>query len=415
MRKAIIVLLGLLSLSAFQSSASAEDLSVHGFVQGNYSVNTDSSNPDGGDYKRSEERVQLKLEASKDPVRFFLLPEVSYGHLDEKAEVELREGYGDYASGSMDMRLGRQVMTWGVGDIVFINDVFPKDYEAFFSGRPMEYLKKGVDAVKAGVYLDAASFELVVIPFFEPDNFPDSKRFWMYDPMPGVTNRVVDEPVSKPANTELALRAYRDIIGLDTSFYFYKGYYRQPSMTPDSLSSPTRITLSYPELYVYGASAQRGVAGGVASAEAGYYVSQDDADGKNPFVPNSQLKFLAGYQRQFAEDLTAGAQYMGEYMADYGAYEAARIQGFPKEPRYRQLVSLRVQYLLMHQNLRLGWFSFWSPTDKDYLINPEARYNFTDHVWGALGANFFGGAKDTTRFGSLDKNDNVYTQIRYEL
>ncbi|MBI5970950.1 MAG: hypothetical protein HY884_07335 [Deltaproteobacteria bacterium] len=414
MRKTIIVLLALF-FAAQSGHASAEALSAHGFVQGNYSANIDSANPDNGNYKWSEERGQLKLEASKDPVRFFLKADAFYGHLDEKADVELREGYLDYTSGSWDLRAGRQVLTWGVGDMVFINDVFPKDYEAFFSGRPMEYLKKGVDAIKAGVYPDLASFELVVIPFFEPNNYPAAKRFWMYDPMPTVTNRVTDQPVSKPANTELALRAYRDIIGFDTSFYFYKGYYRQPSMTPDSFTAPSRITFSYPGLLVYGASAQGAVAGGVASVEAGYWASQDDAKGTNPLVPNSEVKFLGGYQRQIAEDLTAGAQYMGEYMADYGAYESTRMQGFPKEPRYKQLVSVRAQYLLMHQTLRLGWFNFWSPTDKDYLINPEIRYNFTDHVWGALGVNFFGGAKDTTRFGSLDRNDNVYTQLRYEL
>jgi hypothetical protein len=37
------------------------------------------------------------------------------------------------------------IITWGVGDLLFINDVFPKDWESFFSGRPPEYLKLGVD------------------------------------------------------------------------------------------------------------------------------------------------------------------------------------------------------------------------------------------------------------------------------
>mgnify|MGYP001567768239 CR=1 FL=1 len=60
------------------------------------------------------------------------------------------------------------------------------------------------------------------------------------------------------------------------------------------------------------------------------------------------------------------------------------------------------------------WFSFWSPTDMDYLFNPEARYNFSDHFWAALGANIFGGEEDATQFGSLDRNDNLYMQARYE-
>ena len=67
--------------------------------------------------------------------------------------------------------------------------MFPKDYEAFFSGRPMEYMKKGVDGVKIGYYPSFASFELITIPIFEPNNYPNAKRFYMFDPMPNVTNR----------------------------------------------------------------------------------------------------------------------------------------------------------------------------------------------------------------------------------
>jgi hypothetical protein len=42
------------------------------------------------------------------------------------------------------------------------------------------------------------------------------------------------------------------------------------------------------------------------------------------------------------------------------------------------------------------------------------RYSFTDALWGAVGANIFGGGKETTFFGQLDKNDNVYVTMRYE-
>ena len=76
--------------------------------------------------------MQLKLDANEDPFRLFLKTDVFYDHIDRKADMELREGYADYTSGKWDTRLGRQVITWGLGDLIFINDVFPKDYEAFF-------------------------------------------------------------------------------------------------------------------------------------------------------------------------------------------------------------------------------------------------------------------------------------------
>jgi len=185
-------------------------------------------------------------------------------------------------------------------------------------------------------------------------------------------------------------------------------------MLPDSLSAPSSIELIYPELAVYGMSLQRSALGGVAGFEVGYYDSLDDRNGSDPLIPNSQTRFLLSYQRQPIEDLSVTVQYYGEYMHDYEEYERTLIASFPKKRRYRDLTSIRLTYLLWHQNLRLQWFSFWSPADRDYLFNPEAKYNFTDNIWAAVGANIFGGKEDTTQFGSLDRNDNLYMQARYE-
>ncbi|OGR19857.1 MAG: hypothetical protein A2X81_14710 [Desulfobacterales bacterium GWB2_56_26] len=390
----------------------ALDLSFQGFLQGNYTADTAASNPDGGDFKWAEERAQLQLDVAKDYVQLHLKTDAFYDHVDTDADVELREGYLDYVAPSWDVRAGRQIITWGVGDLVFINDVFPKDYEAFFSGRPLEYLKKGVDGVKAGLYPDFASFEIVVIPFFEPNNFPDPARFHLFDPIPGI-DRKEEEPATSLDNVEVAVRAYRNLAGFDASLYSYRGFFRQPSALPDDSSAPTRLTLLYPELSVYGASLQRNALDGLVSLEAGYYDSREDRDGADPMLPNSQTRFLAGYQRQLWEDCTLGLQYYVEYMNDYSEYERNVPPGFPREKEWRDLVTVRLTQLLRHQTLALSWFSFWSQADNDYLLNPEVKYNLTDHLWAAVGGMIFGGEEESTQFAQLDENDNVYLQMRY--
>src|SRR4030042_4108128 len=157
----------LLSLILFLGSClEANDIEFHGFFQGNYSVSITSRNPDGRIFKWAEERFQLKINANIKPIVLFFKADTFYDHYDDKANIEFREGYLDYNSRIWDTRLGRQIIKWGVGDLIFINDVFPKNYEAFFSGRPMEYLKKGIDGAKIGIYPGFASFEVVVTPFF---------------------------------------------------------------------------------------------------------------------------------------------------------------------------------------------------------------------------------------------------------
>lgn len=407
----LFLLIAFISLAPSYSVAA--DISLHGFVQGNYSVDTAADNPDGGSFKLAEERLQLKLDASRDPFHILVKGDAFYDHVDNSARLKLREGYIDYTAENWDFRLGRQIITWGLGDLLFINDVFPKDYEAFFSGKPLEYLKNGVDGVKLGVYPDFASFDLVVVPFFEPNKFPNTERFSVFNPVPGI-DREEKEPATNLENTEVALRAYRDIAGFDAAVYIYRGFLRQPSMMPDSLIAPTKLTLFFPKLNVYGASLQGRALDGVLSIETGYYDSRQDRSGTDPMIPNSQLRYLIGYQRQLWEDFTVGLQYYGEYMLDYADYQKTLPAGFPMESEMHQLATVRLTQFLSHQTLRLSLFVFYSPSDDDYMLNPEVKYNFSDHVWAALGANVLGGRKRTSMFGQLEKDDNLYVQLRYE-
>ncbi len=401
-------------LLLFLSSTFASDVSLHGFIQGNYSRDTYMDNPDGGDYKWSEERAQLKLDASYEPFRLFIKEDAFYDNLGSTAATELREGYVDYTGGTWDARVGRQIITWGVGDLLFINDVFPKDYEAFFSGRPMEYLKKGVDGAKIGLYPGFVSFEFIAVPYFKPNNYPNPKRFWLFDPMAGIMNRETQDPYRDFHKAETALRIYRDVAGFDASLYYYRGFSRQPSMMPDNPVTPTKLTLFYPELSVYGASVQGRALDGVLSFEIGYYDSRKDRQGTEPMIPNSQTRYLIGYQRQLWEDFTVGMQYYGEYMQDYSAYVQNLPSGFPQEKRLHQLASIRLTQFMIHQTLRLSFFAFYGLSDGDYMLNPEVKYNLTDSIWIAVGGNFFGGGKPWSQFGQFAKDDNIYSQLRYE-
>jgi hypothetical protein len=392
--------------------ARAGDFSLHGFAQGNYSYALES-NPDGRHFKWAEERVQIKLDGSKGAFHGFLKADAFYDHVDPGAGLELREAFLDYGGGAWDLRIGRQMVTWGVGDLLFINDVFPKDYEAFFSGRPLEYLKKGVDGAKVGLYPGFASFELLILSNFEPDTFPDPKRFWIFDPSAGAAMEET-RPAGTIGNAEIALRVYRDVGGFDASAYFYKGFFRQPSPLQGSPSPEATMTLVYPELSVYGASLQGRALDGVLSLEAGYYDSREDRDGEIYAVPNSQIRFLVGYQKQLWEDFTMGLQFYGEAMRAYSAYRETVPLGFPLQERSRRLVTLRLTQLMARQTLTLNLFAFYSPSAGDHMANAEAKYRFSDHAWAAVGVNVFGGGDPWSPFGQLGKNDNLYCQVRVE-
>jgi hypothetical protein len=336
-----------------------------------------------------------------------------HDRVEEDFNVDFREGYIDFSDDKFGIRLGRQIFTWGVGDLLFINDVFPKDWEAFYSGRPLEYLKQGVDAGKFNLYTDFASLEFIVIPHFTPDNMPSAGRFFFFDPYPNIMNREVKKPKTTFGNTEYALRIYRSLGGADITAYAYKGFYRAQAMRADNFTSPAAISHFYAELGVYGASLQESALGGVVNAEYGYYDSMDDRNGKSPGIENSQSKFLIGYQKAFPSDFTVGLQYYGELMHQYSQYEDNLPSAFARKDQLHQYIASRLTKLLKYQTLKISLSSFYSPDDKDFLIMPEASYNFTDNLLVMLGANIFGGIDNNTALGQHNKNDNVYITVRY--
>ena len=101
-------------------------------------------------------------------------------------------------------------------------------------------------------------------------------------------------------------------------------------------------------------------------------------------------------------------------MQDYSAYGQKLPGGFPQEKRLHQHASIRLTQLMIHQTLKLSFFAFYGLSDRDYMLNPEVKYNLTDAIWLAVGGNVFGGGKPWSQFGQLAKDDNVYTQVRYE-
>ncbi len=395
--------------------------SVHGFAQVNYAARPDfAASPDRGGlgddgFVLGEERLQLKIEARSGDGAWDVLakPEFFHDAVGEHVGTILREGYLDFARDAWDVRVGRQIITWGVGDLVFINDVFPKDYAAFFSGRPLEYLKRGVDALDVNYQSDSLSAELVVVPagLFTPDNLPPRDRFFQFDPFPGLP-RGTDEPAARPGNVEVALRLHRTVAGTELAAYAYRGFWRSGAFTPDNPAAPMRAIRFFPRLAVLGASARRSGLGGVWSAEIGYYHSRDDAHGDNPAIENSQLRFLVAYQRHLAADFIAGFEYYGEWMQDHAAYLRTLPAGFPAGREVRDLVGVRLTRMLRYQTLKLSFFTFYSPGARDFFANPEVSYQFNDRLSATLGGNLLGGPAGTF-FGQLGRNDNVYLTVRH--
>jgi hypothetical protein len=312
----------------------------------------------------------------------------------------------------MDVKVGRQVLTWGTGDLLFINDMFPKDWQSFFIGRDVEYLKAPSDAAKVSLFSDFANIDIVYTPQFDPDDFISGERisYWNSN-MSSRAGRNAIQHTDKPdrwfRDDEIAVRVYRNINNYELAFYGYHGYWKSPG---GQNTSGTQAI--FPDLDVYGASLRGAVGEGIGNLEFGYYQSKDDEDGTNGRINNSQIRFLAGYKQEIGRDFTAGVQYYLEHMMDYDEHQASSPVGLESD-RNRHVTTLRLTKLLMNQNLTLSLFTYYSPSDKDVYMRPKVNYKATDNLMLEAGANIFFGDYPDTFFGQFKNNTNIYTAIRY--
>jgi hypothetical protein len=372
-----------------------------------------------------EARLQLETQQDIGPVRITAVGDLLYDHEYNHLGIDLEDGEGmlDLRELNalftpvhfMDVKVGRQILTWGTGDLVFINDLFPKDWKSFFIGRDDEYLKAPSDAVKISLYGDALpNLDIVYTPRFDSDRFVDGSRlsFWNLNQQQRTgEDDILD--VEKPENwiddDEIALRLFKNVNGYELAAYAYRGFWKSPAG-----SDPNTGEYTFPQLNVYGASVRGMVAGGIGYAETGWYESTDDPDGDDPLIANSELRFLLGYERELAKNLTATFQYYLVQMLDHDEYTDNLPAGIqPDNDEWNHTFTLRLTQTLLQQNLTLSCFTRYSITENDAYFRPKAHYKVSDDLAVEIGGNLFTGRDEYTFLEQFARNNNAYIAVRH--
>lgn len=395
---------------------------LSGFLEGRVGRRT-QNDPHEKDLSIGEARLQVRVEPSLHRLSFKLSADFLYDPVLDAHELDLERGEAwiDLREANVllrpgeqvDLKIGRQILTWGTGDLVFINDLFPKDWNAFFIGRDTDYLKAPSDAVKVSLFSPFLNLDLVYTPRFDPDRTIDGRRISYFNIQSAGRagqDAVVqaDTPDGWFHDDEIAGRLYRNINGLEAAVYSYRGYWKSPA----GFDANTGRAI-FPALSVYGASFRGTILSGVGNAEMGYYDSEEDRGGDNPFIRNSEFRFIAAYEQELLQNLSAGLQYYLEHLLDYDPYTRTLPAGSPLADKNRHVLTLRLTQLSMNQNLILSLFTFYSPSDQDAYLRPNAAYTIDDYWSVEVGGNFFFGNEKHTFFGQFEKNNNVFVGVRY--
>lgn len=374
----------------------------------------------GNDYNLAETRLRLDLDGRAGGLAYTLRGDLLGDAVTDEVDAELREALLSFTLGERtDVRVGRQILTWGTGDLLFINDVFPKDWESFLIGRDEDYLKAPSDALRTTWYGDSLTLDLVATADFQPDRYVDGERLSYFGGPAGQTAEPISPLVDEPDDGELALRLATRQDSTEYALYGYHGY----SPQPDDRRGQFQGRLTHPELNVIGASLRRSVGPGIGNAEIGWYDSVDNRDGDQPLMPHSALKALVGYDWEAVTNVNIGLQAYLEWTRDHDrkianleAIEAATgVNGLVETAgeEWRQLLTTRVTWTRMRGDLTWSLFAFVSPSDDDLYLRPTVRYRLSDQLTLSAGGNLFAGSDDTSFFGQFERDSTVYARARF--
>jgi hypothetical protein len=320
----------------------------------------------------AEARVQTELFSFSDWLEVKLKADVWVDGITDKLEHDAREAWVFFRPSELiDCKVGRQVLTWGTGDLVFLNDLFPKDWQSYFIGRDQEYLKAPSDAVKVSLFSSNTSLDLVYTPQFDPDRYITGEyvSFWGQGGSEKKgENRlnVARTPDQWFKDDELALRLYHSIDNYEIAVYGYRGFWKRPAGQDESGAAVL------PGLDVFGGSFRGQVGPGIGNIEVAWYRSVENTDGGDPLIDNSEIRYLIGYALSIGKDLDISVQYYLEQLMDYEAYTSSFAGNNPRD-RQRHVVTIQLTKLLVNQNLELSLSGYVSPSDEDTFLRPRLR------------------------------------------
>jgi hypothetical protein len=374
-----------------------------GFVEAALSLRTGSEPLFDERATRAELRARIEASRAVGSAQLSGILDLHADAVDDGLWLDLREALATLPLGTRaNFKLGRQVLTWGTGDLIFINDRFPKDYRAPLAGAPDLDFKAPSNSARLAWNLGALNLDLAYTPRLAPDRHIDGERLGFYDF--GSQRRIGGEDLihaREPSGFnagELALRLHRNRQGVEYAAYLYRGFDKQP-LGLDLAGQPSHFRRD-----AAGFSIRGPLAGGIFSMEAGREWSGAELQNVLARVPH-KTSVLIGFEREWLPKLTLGAQAYSEFHAQEPG-NASPLNG-----QERHLMSLRISHQALRDRLTTSAIAFYSPNQHDRWLRVTVSHRLSDQWLTGATANLFGGRVDRF-FGQLEDDSNAGVWVR---
>ena len=394
--------------AAFALSAHAQEdelsLQLNGFVDSYHALQL------GSPYKVMSSRTRLRLEmrANYGEASLFSSVNLAYNSLiKEQSGAFLREAYFDYAGKYLEVKAGRQIVTWGVADGLRITDLIsPMDYTEFMA-NDYDDIRVPVNAINLKYPGESFSAELVFVPVPEYFVMPSGEDNPWSMPVPeGVSMDLSGTPEKHIKNSEVGTRLRFFLENLDFSLTALRTFNKSPVTIADYDPETKSVVIQgiYKPMYVLGGDFSIPVSEFVVRGEmAGYFGEPIALNDSRRYRLRKTFNVLLGLDWYAGDNWTFMVQYMHKVIMDY-----RKELGMDQNT---SMVTARISKEVLNNTLKLSVYGMFDIDNVSFYIRPAADYLLNDQITLSLGADILGGRRGT--FKTYEDNTQIWVKGKY--
>ena len=394
--------------AAFAISAHAQEdelsLQLNGFVDSYHALQL------GSPYKVMSSRTRLRLEmrANYGEASLFSSVNLAYNSLiKEQSGAFLREAYFDYAGKYLEVKAGRQIVTWGVADGLRITDLIsPMDYTEFMA-NDYDDIRVPVNAINLKYPGESFSAELVFVPVPEYFVMPSGEDNPWSMPVPeGVSMDLSGTPEKHIKNSEVGTRLRFFLENLDFSLTALRTFNKSPVTIADYDPETKSVVIQgiYKPMYVLGGDFSIPVSEFVVRGEmAGYFGEPIALNDSRRYRLRKTFNALLGLDWYAGDNWTFMVQYMHKVIMDY-----RKELGMDQNT---SMVTARISKEVLNNTLKLSVYGMYDIDNVSFYIRPAADYLLNDQITLSLGADILGGRRGT--FKTYEDNTQIWVKGKY--
>lgn len=319
----------------------------------------------------------------------------------------------------LEITAGRQVLSWGPAQFEFVNDRFAKDFDSFFLGRDLEYLKAPNDALRVRSFLGRWTLDAAVMPVFQGDRLPNPERFPVPNPVSGEAEAnpafQADLPRESLSDGEVHLRLDRRLGRWEGALYAYRGFTGTPEGIREVDGAPTSF---HPAMAAVGFSLRGPFLAGLGWLEAAFEDIREEDAGTSPRLPPDRWLALAG--TRWSPSPTRSWMVQASAVGQAGATELretlrALDPGHPAVEGIHYRLHGSVTQSLLAERMEVGGRVLWGVTEEDAHWRVRLAYELSDDLAFEVRYHGFAGTHPAERFGLLRDHDLFALRLRYHL